>query len=70
MAKKMIVRPFGKLADRTVFRILKEQGRSKVEPGVWVKLGNSRSRAFSGTKQIILALGDMCEVIQFKKRPA
>lgn len=60
------VLPFSKVPNNAVFRVLKERDRPVPEPGLWVKVANSRSRAYSNSRQIILALGDMCEVVSTK----
>ena len=59
----MRIVPFAKVPTNAVFRILKEQGRTTVEKGLFVKVSNSRSYAYSKSKEIILALGDMCEIV-------
>jgi hypothetical protein len=60
------IMPFQKAPINVVFKVVKERGRPAPEPGLWVKTSNSRSRAYSKSKQIILALGDLVEVISFK----
>jgi hypothetical protein len=59
----MRILPFARVPNNAVFRVLKEQGRPEPEKGLFIKVGNSRSYAFSKSKEIILALGDMCEVV-------
>ncbi len=59
----MRIVPFSKVPTNAVFRILKEQGRPVPEKGLFVKVSNSRSYAYSKSKEIILALGDMCEIV-------
>lgn len=69
----MRIAPFSKVPTNAVFRILKEQGRPEPEKGLFVKVSNSRSYAYSKAKEIILALGDMCEIVSVhpsKLRPA
>lgn len=59
----MRILPFSKVPNNAVFRVLKEQGRPEPEKGLFVKVSNSRSYGYSKAKEIILALGDMCEVV-------
>lgn len=59
----MHILPFAKVPNNAVFRVLKEQGRGSPEQGLFVKVSNSRSYSYSKAKEIILALGDMCEML-------
>lgn len=52
--------------DRAVFRIVKERGFPSPREGVFVKIGNSHARAFSGTKEIIPSLDDVVKIIPLK----
>jgi hypothetical protein len=58
---------FKEVPNRAVFRILKENGHAKPRDGVFVKVGNSHSRAYSASKEIILGLSDVVRVIHFPK---
>jgi hypothetical protein len=61
--------PFQKVKPGTVFRVVKERGRPNPEPGLWVKVSNARSNsAYRHAKTIILALGDMVEVLSTPKQ--
>ena len=68
---------FRSIPNGTVFKVAKETSRVRkavpghpavvpVPPsGMFVKIGNSRSRAYSKAKEIVLALGDIVEVIAY-----
>lgn len=61
------VMEFREVPNRAVFRILKEKGHEDAREGVFVKIGNSHSRAYSASKEIILGLYDVVRVIHFPK---
>lgn len=57
---------YREVPNRGVFRIIKERGYDTPRDGVFVKIGNSHARAFSGTKEIIPALDDVVRIIPLK----
>lgn len=67
MKTKRSVMEFREVPNRAVFRVLKEKGFDKPREGVYVKVGNSHSRAYSASKEIILGLYDVVRVIHFPK---
>lgn len=68
--KQRTVMPYKDAPDGSIFRILKERDFPTPRDGVWVKVGNSHAREFSGKKEIIPALHDIVRIVLPPKKLA
>lgn len=63
MSKRIM--PFREVPARSVFKVLKERGRTDTAKGWYVKISDARSQAYSKAQDVIFGLGDMVEVLAF-----
>lgn len=62
----MRIKLFKDAPNGTVFRIMKEAGKSSPEKGLFVKVSKGgRSMAFSKAREIILGFSDVIEVVAY-----
>jgi len=54
---------FCEVPDNSMFVILRERGRDNHAAGRWIKVGNSHSRRYHGTEEIILSLDDVVSIV-------